>query len=341
MKTLAYFLSILLLVGLASCENQFDKNEFPEGEFGFYITGISQSLDYKFYSGSRLSETPDDVRELIILILDENNKVVYEQYYFNHNIYMDQEPPYYDTTDPNIGDVIYYENAIPDTLFIPPLPAGNYDILASTTYLNYHHYYPGDPIIGEDGTVYPYPDNVGYPRIDPYTVSENPIYVGKESITLTEDKQEIVMGMRNISAKITLVREMDSTNTDTSDIVGGFLELMFSTMNNKYFSFEADSLLDQEYDYDAPIYTYLSYENKKHFYILPKTLTGATISFYHNSIGTYNFKMEVPFDPFIELQTNDAIAFSINVDDLLSSANSGTLIWKDITWNNLGEVSIP
>ena len=323
MKPIAIFLSLSLFITFSSCNEQATMQPIPEGEQSFYITGISQSLTYSFNSG-RLSETPDDVRELNILVMDNGGEIVYEQWYYNYNYYN-----YQDTSLVN-GDVYYYENTIPDTLFIPALPVGNYDIIAATTYLNYY----SDPIYNPDGTVTQ--GSVIYPRIEPYTVSESPIYVGKSNVMLAEDNQEVVLNMRNISARVTLEKEAGTANVED-----GHLELIFKTRNNKYFSFEEDALLDFDYDYDYYVYTYLFNENKKHFYVLPMTSSSATIAYYHNQMEMYNFSIEVPFDPFINLQTNDAISFSINLDALLDGANSGIVLWDDITWNDLGEVSIP
>jgi hypothetical protein len=322
MKTLTFLLSLCVIISFSSCEDKIVENEMPEGEIGFYITGVSQSLNYVFNSGSRLSETPDEIRELNILILDQSGDIVYEQWYFNHNYYYHQ-----DSTMTN-GDTFFYENTIPDTLFIPALPQGNYDILASTTYLNYY----SDPIYNPDGTISQGP--ITYPKIEPYNVSENPIYVGKATIALNEESQEVVLNMRNISARITLSREEDTTN-----IEGGHLELIFNTKNNKYFSFAEDALLDYEYDYY--IYTYMLDEKKKHFYVLPKILSSVAAAYFHDHVEMYNFRIEMPIEPNIDLQINDAISFSINLGDLLDGASSGTVLWDQITWNDLGEISIP
>lgn len=324
MRALSTFLTLSIIITLSSCYEKIAEKEMPEGDFGFYITGVSQSINYIFTSGGRQSETPDDVRELNILILDQSGDIVYEQWYFNHNYYYQQ-----DSSMEN-GHTFFYENTIPDTLFIPSLPAGNYDVLASTTYMNYY----GDPIMNPDGTWGPGPNT--YPRIEPYNVSENPIYVGKQSIVLAEESQEVVLDMRNVSAKITLSREEDTTN-----IEGGHLELIFISKNNKSFSFADDALVDQEYDYDYHIYTYMYNEKKKDFYVLPKTLTSVEVAYFHDQLEMYNFRIEIPIDPDIDLNINDAVSFSINLADLLDGANSGTVLWDQITWNELGEISIP
>lgn len=323
MKSLFVLLTLSIVIGLSSCEDAFVENEMPKGDFGFYITGVSQSLDYVFNSG-RQNETPDNVRELNILILDESGDIVYEQWYFNHNYYYGQ-----DSLMAN-GDTFFYENTIPDTLYIPALPEGNYDILAATTYLNYY----GDPIWNPDGTWTEGP--MVYPRIEPYHVSENPIYVGKQNITLAEESQEVVLEMRNISAKITLSREEDTTN-----IEGGYIELIFNTTNNKSFSFAENALIAQEYDYDYYIYTYMFNEKKKNFYVLPKTLSAVEVAYNHPQFEMYNFRIEIPIDPDVDLNINDGISFSINLGDLLNGARSGTVLWDQITWNELGEISIP
>jgi hypothetical protein len=295
----------------------------PSDEFGFYITGVSTSLKYTFNSG-RENSTPDDVRELNILILNENVEVVYEQWYFNYNFYNGQD------SSMSNGDTFFYENTIPDTLYIPGLPAGNYDILAATTYLNYY----GEPIWNPDGTWSQGP--MVYPKIDPYNVSENPIYVGKTSITLASESQEVVLEMRNVSAKITLSRE-----DDTTPIEGGHLELVFIANNNKMFSFAQNALVDPQDNYDYYIYTYLAGEQKKNFYVLPKTLTAVEVGYYHPELEMYNFRIEIPIDPDVALQVNDAISFSINLSELLEGAGSGTVLWNQITWNELGNISIP
>ena len=322
MKPLTYFLSIATLVVLVSCTDPIEEAKMPEGEFAFYITGISQSLDYTFNSG-RLNETPAEVRELTILVLDDAGNLVYEQWYYNHNYWRNQD---------NSGDdVIFYENTIPDTLFIPPLPAGNYEVLASTTWMNYH----AEPYTNPDGTWNEGPFT--YPRIESWNANESPIYVGKESITLTSDNQEVQLNMRHLSARIKLLQDPNSTNI----VEGGHVNLIFKTKNNQYFSFATNELLPTEYDYDDHVYTYMYDQPEMNFYVLPKALTSVTISYYHNTVDMYNFEVEIPIDPYINLNTNDAVTFTINLDDLLNGANSGTVLWEDITWNDLGEISIP
>lgn len=323
MKPITLFLSLITVFAITSCQEESFNQERFQGEHEFFITGISQSLDYTFTSG-RTEDTPDEIRELYITILDENQNMVYEQWYWNHNYWI-----YSDSTLEN-GDIYYYENTIPDTLFIPALPAGNYDILAATTYLNFY----GDPVYNPDGT-WTEGERI-YPRIEAWCVSENPIYVGKSQVALTDETQEVKIEMRNISTRITLSRE-----DDTSDVEGGRLELVFKAINNSHFSFEQDALIGEDFNYDYHIYTWMYDERIKHFYTLPRTLVGVDIGYFHDQYEMYNFSMAVPFDPHIDLATNDAISFSIYLDQLLEGARSGTVLWEDISWNDKGDVSIP
>lgn len=331
MKTLRFILPALLIFGLFACESKFEG--MPNEKYDFYITGIRQSLDYTFNAGGRSEAVPDEVKELTVLILNDQGRIVYEQYYFNYDYYMDPTLGNMPGDTLDAGEVIMFDQTIPDTLFIPPLPAGKYDIIAATAPI--YRYYLVDPYMGPDGTMPPIPEWQGYPRIDPSTVSMSPIYVGKSIIALTDEKMEVAMNMRNVSAKITLVQKASANN------LHGGVDLMFGTQNNSYFSFEKDSLLDQETDYDAPIYTYLWNQESVNFYVLPKSLTSVAISYYDYTIYENNFRLELPIDPPIVLRANDAVTFTIDVDKLFEGAGRGILNWQDIEWNNVGEVTIP
>lgn len=329
---------IIPVVCLFSCQTS--EDELPTGDFDFYITGFKSGLSVDFSAGSRTDQsTPDDVHQLHVQILDGENQVVYEQYYWDYDdyYYYDDDSVYHneDSLNNTQGrlaremDFIYSEG-IPDTIFIPSLPAGDYHVLAATTYIgNYYYYY--DYATADSSDNYYYNNE---PRIDTYAVNDGPIYVGKESLYLSEEEQEVLLDMNNVSAKITVTNASDATN------VSGWADLMVETQNNQYYSFLDESLFPSDYDYDAPVYTYLDPGGTRDFYVLPRTLTGLTLNYWDYYSGA-SFSSTLELDPNIELGIGDAVTFTVDLEEILSGAGSGSFDWEEIDWNDLGEVTVP
>ena len=73
---------------------------------------------------------------------------------------------------------------------------------------------------------------------------------------------------------------------------------------------------------------------------MPKTLTSLELNYY-DYYTNFNISQHVDLDPDIPLQVGDAITFTVNIEDLLDGAGSGVFNWEDISWNDLGEITVP
>ncbi|MEP0365836.1 MAG: hypothetical protein ABJN36_10145 [Cyclobacteriaceae bacterium] len=320
MKFIYTLLAVIAAITF-SCDPNSDDKVDPNGEYSFYITGINESLTYTFSpSNGRIAQTvPEDVKSLTILILDAEGSLVYNQHYYNHNTYYDYE----DSLDATGNDYYYYENTIPDTLFIPGLPAGEYTVLATTADFYYDYYYNG---FGPEG------DHRSYPKLHSYISSEGPIYVGKQDIQLTEDEIELQMPMENISTKIT----MKKINGGDENM---WIDLSISTVDAHDYSFENEELVPSEYG-ESSIYAWIDYGAEKSTYALPATIASISLNYYDYQTGV-QMSHKVDIDPNLEMNIGDAITFTVDVEALASGAGTGVFDWEDIDWNDLGEINVP
>lgn len=312
------FLAVLVLATL-SCDTEQDS---PKGaDHDFYITGINKSLSYTFSpsNGRQSQAIPEDVRNLTVMILDDDDNIVYEQRYYNYSYYWEYE----DSLDASGYDYYYYENTIPDTLFIPSLEEGNYTILTATA--DFYHYY--------SYSGWGNPEGAGTPKIESWVTSEGPIYAGKAELELSEDEQEVVMEMTNISSKITLKREGSFDND-------GWLEVIIQTEDAVEYWLDDEEFVTPEYDYSESVYGYIDYRSSVNLFTLPKKLTAVQIYYYDYQTGA-TISQTVEIDPSIELGVGDAITFTINVEDILSGSGRGIFDWNDVSWNDLGEINVP
>ena len=331
-------LSVLSITLLCSCEESIEE-PIPEGEFSFYVTGFKRNLTVDFSSKGRTDQShPEDVHQLHIQILDEDNMVIHERFHYDYNDYSEDENGNNADFAENHYDDLFNlteRGGIPDTIFIPALPSGHYNVIAATAHIGgYNHYidYADDGTFDETD-IEPY--YTRHSRIETSVVSDGPIYVGQESIVLEKESQEVIFNMTNVSAKITIANASDAT-----DAQGG-AEVMFHTLNNQYFDLQTSALLPIEYDYAPPIFTYINGgEAKKEFYILPKSLMSLSLNFWHHSFGT-QYTQEFELDPQIDLNIGDAVTFTLNIEEILRGGGASPLQWEEIEWNDLGEVSIP
>jgi hypothetical protein len=320
MKSIYASLAFIAVFTL-SCNPDSEEKVSPKGEYSFYITGINESLSYTFSpSNGRVAESvPEDVKALTLLVLDENDELVYNQHYYNHNYYYD----YADSLDASGEDYYYYENAIPDTLFIPALPEGVYTVLTATTDFYYYRYHDG---FGPEG------NEARYPKLDSYTISEGPIYVGKEVIELKEEDVELKMPMKNVSTKITLKKK----NADDNDL---WVDMSIRTKDASEYDFKDDALVASEHG-ESTIYAWIDYGTEKSVYALPSTIDFISLHYYDYRTGT-SVSQEVDIDPDIEMSVGDAITFTIDMEALADGSGSAIFDWEDIDWNDLGDITVP
>lgn len=303
MKLSNYFYLLLAAIAFQSCQSE---DPTLSGEFAFQITGIKQSVSYEFTSksGRTVSEVPDEVYNLTVLIFNSSNELVHERRYYAY------------------GD----DQDIPDTLKIPNLPAGDYKVAAITADFYDYYYHEGDSANGED---------IGYDlKLPEWTTSESPIYVGYESFKLDSENEIIHINMSNISARVEfripedqnmngreLGLDMNSINPYSYDIVNGeFIshgqETYFWTSLNEWE--EARSRV---------------------IYVLPQTLKRLNLNYW--DYEGFNFNQEVIFSEQIQLQVGDAISFTIDVEALVAGGGNGVFNFEDIEWNDLGGLNIP
>lgn len=320
MKKLSYLLAAVVLA-VTGCSSVQDSDKGPlNTENSIVITGINESISYSFQSADGRVEgsIPDDINMLQILILNEDEEVVYEQYHYNQNAYNDH---YYDSAGHG-GDDYMFENTIPDTLYIPPLEDGTYSVLASTVYASYYDYhYESDSM------------QSSYPIIESYHVSDAPIFVGKATAVVTQDADAFVeIDMNNISSRIDL-------NVTTSREDWG-LEIHMESGNSHYYSFESEDLEPVEYDYDNLYLWNDSYWRPEAFYFLPRDFRSVSLWFYDHSQGI-NLNYELDIDPDLNMAIGDVFTLSIDLDELVEGGGSASLSWEEVDWNDVGEVTIP
>jgi len=317
-------LSLTLIIFLVACNPQDEVNTEPDfSDYSVLITGINKSLSYDFASKNGRTETsvPQDVNMLQLAVVATNGEVVYEQYYYNHNA---RNEFYYDSTD---VDPEYFENTLPDTLLIPRLLEGEYSIIAATSYIHNHSYYDYN-----DTSESKLPS-----KIEAYTISDGPIYVGKEIVSIEENQEEallINLDMNNISARIDLnIIEADSINLN--------FELQIEASNANYYSFENDELLTYEYNYYGNLYWYFDGEySSNSIYFLPRLAESINISFFDENTQTH-IHQSIDLDPDIEMNIGDVLTLNIDIEKLLEGTGETVFNWEEVDWNDVGEISIP
>ncbi len=332
MKRLNFLLLSLPFLFFSCLEDAGDENPKGDGEYSFYITGFREYLTYEFTSGQgRVETTPDDVKNLTVIITSEDGTVVYEKRYYNYDYWYPTDAIYYPE-----GDTMENQH-IPDTIFIPLLPAGVYTIAAVTADFYYDRYYYENGSNSSDFILYPYVQSPG------------PIYAGFQVIELIEDDQEVLFEMKNISAKVRVKLK------DGQEIVDGHLGFSFETMNGKIFNIRTGEFDTHNQDYYNYFYTSLGsfyYWNgleeiidnvtENSVYIMPQTIKHLRIDYWDN-FGGVSIYQEIDIDPDLELNVGDAITFTLDLEALIGNSGSspGIFEWEDITWNELEEITIP
>ena len=316
-KTLA---AVSLILTLLSCEGLLDDSVRNDHDHDMVITGLRQSLgiDVIKDDGGRTAFDPTDsstngqITNLTVFILDEQGSMVYENHYYGYN--------YWD----------FYQS-IPDSIYIPSLPEGNYTLHAVS--LDFYNYYYDADYHNEAWLLHP------------YLYGNGPIYVGKEDFTLTEDAQLVEISMSNISAQIAI------SLVEGQELKDAGLSVIFEATDNTAYSFTSGELVPYENSY--PITYYASLNNGYYYpeddeyrnptstsiYILPATLTRVTVE-YWDYYGNY-INQSLDLDPYMELATDDKINIILDLEKILEGAGSGVFDWQDIEWNDRGELTIP
>jgi hypothetical protein len=351
MKISFYTQLVAILLLAVSCASDTDEQPtINNSDYSLILTGVNNALTYTFSSANSREATsvPDDVKQLTVMILDEKENVVYQQRYYSYSNYYPEidslkEGQYEgDVATSPVADYYYYENQIPDSIFIPKLPDGTYTVVSATADF-YSYYYGGDSSVNADGQANqevrndmiakPMPAQ-GMPVMESYVSSEGPIFIGKQVVKISDATEIVTMKMTNISAKITvkLAGTMRKENM--------WLNVQFQTKNNQSYSFAKEVFFTPAYDYDYTVYTSLNYQEERNIYVLPKVLTSLNINFYDYYNGT-SYNQEIALDPMVKLGVGDAISFTIDTEKLLKGSGSGVFDWNDIKWNDLGEINVP
>ena len=136
--------------------------------------------------------------------------------------------------------------------------------------------------------------------------------------------------MANISAKVNLI----SKYTEKSR----WLEAGIASKGCSYFDLVSGSFVPVDFGVNL----YMSLEDslyEKSFYIFPQTLVGMEI--YITDYHQYKISQKINLDPVLELAVGDAVTFNIDIQKLLQGSGGASFEWETISWNDLGEVSIP
>jgi len=298
-------LSLLVLVLLSACEFNHDTPDVSSREKGLYIIGLKQSLTYEFTSpNGRVLSDSDQVTNLAVYILEAEGGIVYEQHYYP-----------------------YYSGQVPDTIFIPDLGAGDYELVATTSdYYAYNYYY-------EDGTMYDTMDVFTDLILPGHAISEGPIYVGYNTFTIADEAVMVNVDMENVSAKITFRLKGGQSLNDAGVELGLYAnEVMGYNLRTGEF---------QEEQYDNYVYNWVDqWSTSRAVYVMPQTLYQINMNYYQYYSGS-NFSQSQDLEDPLKLRTGDAITFTLDLDALLEGAGNGVFNFSDIDWNDLGEVTVP
>lgn len=302
-------LILIVPVLIYSCDSPDDAKISSEKDPGLYVTGIKNSLSYTFSAGNqRVATGGDDVKNLTVLLLDEYGNIAYEARYYP-----------------------YYENAMPDTMYIPSLAAGKYELMAVTA--DFYGYY--DYGYGPEGNMLDSGNVVSSLILPAYTVSEGPIYVGYDSFEVGDEPVFVNVAMKNVSAKITFNAK------SASAISNGGAQIYAYGHPAKSYDLRSGEFFYSEYNDYGYAYSWLDYwTTTRSVYVMPQYLSNLNVNFYQYDNGFY-LNQDYTFDNTIELQAGDAITFTLDLEQLLQGAGSGSFSFEDIAWNDLGEVSIP
>lgn len=302
-------LILLVPVLIYSCDSPDETIVSSENEPGVYLTGIKNSLSYTFSSGNqRVVSGGEDVKNLTVLILNEFGNIAYESRFYP-----------------------YYEDAVPDTMFIPSLGAGRYELMAVTA--DFYGYY--DYGYGPEGNMLDSGSVVSSFTLPAYTVSEGPIYAGYSSFDVSDEPVFVDVAMKNVSAKITFKAKNSGgfSNGGVDVNVYGYPAMSYDMRTGQFFHSEY-------YDYGYGYAWLDSWSSSKSVYVMPQSLSKLYVNFYQYDNGFY-LNQDYSFDNPIELKSGDAITFTLDLDVLLQGSGNGSFSFEDIAWNDLGVVNIP
>ncbi len=294
----------------------------PQGEAGIYLTGMNKGLSYQFTSpNGRVVSSEDKVTNLVVFMVDEAGNIAYEQRFYP-----------------------YYEGEIPDTIFIPEMSAGKYELMATTAdYYNYWYYtddvfFGSDTIWSEDGTIDPNPDMdtsrmVMDMLLPYYSTSQGPIYVGYESFEVGEEDVLIDVTMKNLSAKISF-----NTTSDFSFMESG-MEMGLHSVEAMSYNLRTGEMIDE--GYENYVYSWMGDgDSVRDIYVMPQSFKGMFVNYYDWYSG-FNISQDFEFEQAIKLNTGDAITFTLDMQEILDGGGNGTFYFEEINWNDLGELTIP
>lgn len=311
MKSLKNLL-LLIPVLLLSCGQEEELTDKKSEGSGVYITGIKQALTYEFYSpNGRMVSEDDAITNLVIFIIGSDGNIAYEQHYYP-----------------------YYDGQVPDTILIPNLAAGNYELMASTSDFYEYGYYNYEDTYYNGGDVYYDTMEMFTEMVLPsYAMSQGTIYVGYEEFTVTDEDLVLAIDMENVSAKVTF-------KVQNGDVLqNGGVEMALRSVSAMSYDLRSGQFREENYAYD--IYNWLDqWSSSRTVYIMPTTISEMNMNYYQYYNGT-SFNQTVTFDEAIELKTGDAIIFNLDMNALLDGAGDGVLNFADIEWNDLGELSVP
>jgi hypothetical protein len=326
MKNQSLFLAMIAVVIVFSgCEINDEPHLDPSKKHEAVITGIKESLGFEISGNGRIETDtiPENINNLSVIITNENFEVAYQHNYYGYD--------YWDM----------YQS-IPDSIFIPSLPEGDYTLMAIT--LDYYGYY--EPYYGDGDSM-----NTEF-VVEPYYFSNGTIYAGRESFTLTEDQQVVVLSMENISSRIDLSFKegQELSEANLSILLETSSSNAYDLMTGNFFSFDPDWPITF-YAYLGPQYYYYDDIGMPENGDYPENITNTSIYFFPSTIdkitfeywdyyGNY-FTQSVDLDEPLVMDVNDKISIVIDLEEILAGAGSGFFDWEDVDWNDRGELTIP
>lgn len=316
MKNRSFFALLFsgLVFTISSCIDKEPVIPDPSIKHDLVITGMKESLGFEIQNG-RVDSVPEGINNLSIIIADEDLEQVYQNNYYGYN--------YWD---------LY--QSIPDSIWIPALPEGNYTLMAVTLdYYGYYDYYY------EDGSNQQY-------LVEPYYSSPGVIYAGREDFTLTQEDQVVTTEMKNISSRIELKlkdgQSLESANL--SIMLEAANSQSYDLLNGQFTPFNSDWPISY-YTYFGEYYYYDEYGEhveqvtETNLYVFPTEITAITFD-YWDYYGN-NFSQSVSLSESFTLDVGEKVTLVIDIDEILEGAGSGFFDWEEIDWNDQGEISIP
>lgn len=314
MKNLFYCVLGTVLFLGSACDDSKDSVTPQPDKLSFFVTGYPKSA--AFTSNGR-EEGADEIRNLSITLLDEESNVIFEKRYYS-DFYLDGA------------------TEIPDTAFFPSLGPGTYTVILATIDVWYDQF------------------EMRFWGLDPYVVSNGPIFIGVKEFDLTQDQQQVNIDMQHLSSRVTvkvadgaeLKDEHVYINFETEDanrfdvrVLDGELDIReYHDPYDNYSSFGVE--LGTYYAWTPQGEEVMRTVTERTAYVLPRSIQRIFID-YSTMDGSVWSHSTRQLETDLALATGDAITIVVDMKAFSGESIGGIMDIGEIVWNDLGEVTVP